>query len=267
MRPLILPFLFVSTVGAGPTRGPELPAIATPVVPQETQEVPAQEPPSYSSYPVKPSTPGQPGSNDGHPPLPPLRECAWEWPDGSISGWYAGFGAGLAYTRSVEGRVEDRLDDFGYNNADLDFARSAMAGKLFIGYRFERPLSVEAGWLDLGRVDGDFTIPPPPPGIGGSFRQDSSGFFASAAWHLHETELWSFSAKVGALAWESDTKISLVGLPASQRNSSEDGVNPFFGFTAMRSVNRRVGARFEVERYYLDSDPTDLLSAGLFVKF
>ena len=194
-------------------------------------------------------------------------QCAWSWPDGGLSGWYAGFGAGRSYARSVEGSAEARLDDLGFNNAALDLDGNAWAGKLFVGYRFERPVSLEAGWLDLGRVDGEFKIPPPPPGVGGEFRQDTSGFFASAAWHFEETELWSFSAKAGALFWESDLTLSLAGLPQGQRRSSEDGVNPFFGLTAMRSLSERVGARVEYERYYLDSDPTDLLSAGLFVKF
>lgn len=260
---LILPILFSGVPGADSA----LVETATPFedrlsLADWVQAAELQEPPTAGA--------GAPGSDDsdlGRTPLPVHHECAWQWPDGSISGWYAGLGVGLAYTRSIDDGISDRLTRFGFSNADVDYASSAMAGKLFVGYRFERPFSVEAGWMHLGRVDGDFTVPPPPPGVAGTFEQDTTGFFASAAWHFHETELWSFSAKAGGLEWDTDTKISLAGLPPGQRNSSDDGIDPFFGLTAMRSVNDRVGARMEVERFFLDSDPIDHLSVGLFVKF
>lgn len=201
------------------------------------------------------------------PQVPPARECAWTWPDGGLSGWYAGVGGGLAYTQSVDSNGGARLADLGFNNATVDFDASAWAGKLFVGYRFQRPFSVEAGWVDLGQVDGDFRVPPPPVGVGGSFRQDTSGFFASTAWHFEETELWSVSCKVGAFLWDTDITVSTPGLAPGQRSRTESGLNPFFGLTAARTLSERMGMRIEYDRFYLDSDPTDLLSLGLFVKF
>ena len=200
-------------------------------------------------------------------PEPDAPDCAWSWPDGRLSGWYAGVGAGLAYTDAADEVAGDALSGIGFNNASTDLDESAWAGKVFVGYRFERPLSLEAGWVDLGEVDGDFKIPPPPPGVGGSFSREASGFFASAAWHFEESELWSFSGKVGGFLWDSDTTLSSPGLPPNQRHTSDNGFNPFFGLTAMRTLSERVGARIEYDRFYLDSDPTDLLSLGLFVKF
>jgi hypothetical protein len=207
------------------------------------------------------------GDSEPEPPPPQDRDCAWTWPEGRLSGWYAGIGGGLAYTRAIDNVAEDRLGQIGFNNADTDFDASAWSSKLFVGYRFEQPFSIEAGWVDLGEVDGDFRIPPPPPGVGGTFRRDADGFFASAAWHFEERELWSFSAELGGFLWETDTTISSAAVAAGQRHSNDTGFNPFFGLTAMRTLSERVGARIEYDRFYLDSDPTDLLSLGLFIKF
>ena len=251
---LVLPPLVLAgvlPVGAESAPSAESPAHSLPALPELLASEPEPEPELELELELEPQA----------------RDCAWTWPAGRLSGWYAGIGGGLAYTGAGDNVAEDALTAIGFNNASLDIDSSAWAGKLFVGYRFERPLSLEAGWVDLGQLDGDFKIPPPPPGVGGAFRRDASGFFASAAWHFEERELWSFSGKVGGFLWESDTTVSSPGLPPGQRHSSDSGFNPFFGLTAMRTLSERVGARIEYDRFYLDSDPTDLLSLGLFIKF
>jgi len=205
--------------------------------------------------------------NGGHPSSPPPTQCAWEWPGGERSGWYAGLGGGWAYTYGVDHRSGRVLSDLGFNNANLDFDPSDVAGKVFVGYRFEQPYSVEAGWLHLGRVNGDFTVPPPPPGVGGSFRDDANGWFASGSWYFHERDPWSFSAKAGIWAWDSEVHLHVPGLAKNQRSATDSGVNPFFGLTASRALSERLGARLEYEKYFLDYDQTDLLGVGLYVKF
>ena len=54
------------------------------------------------------------------------------------------------------------------------------------------------------------------------------------------------------------------GLPFS---ASQYGVDIFLGFGAAFYFTRNVGLRIEWERYKLDSDHADLLSAGVIVRF
>jgi hypothetical protein len=156
-------------------------------------------------------------------------------------GWM--IGGGIYYSK-VDDKVEIDWEDIDLGN--LNFDNSSEAYHISGGYRFNKWLSLDAGYWDLG-----------------SFRSDKDGSghkqaFDAETWTVGgmvSVPLWimDFYARGGAAMWEYDGK-----------NVDIDGTDPYYGVGAAFNIGGSLDIYAEWVRFDLD---TDLDTFGLGVRF
>ncbi len=182
-------------------------------------------------------------------------------------GWYAGIAGGLAYHGGSDGGLEGALAGAGFNNPNIDDAFDESAFKLFAGYRFvDSPLSVELAYVDLATVDGDYTVPPPPGGVGGSYDEDVHGWQLLARAHVWENE--DFSAAVRLGGWWRETDGDVLAQPGNAAFSyGEHDFDATVGADLSYRLTDLIGLRGEYDRYFMNGKNVDMLSFGVFFDF
>lgn len=133
--------------------------------------------------------------------------------------------------------------------------------KAFVGFRLGRHVAIEAGWVDLGdvRYSGSSGAVPVTGG-----RIGVSGLNGSVVGLIPLGSNIELFGKVGAISWEADASDQRAGVPFA-RNT--DGTDLSAGLGANFYFARHVGLRVEAERFELDNDNADLVSANLLVRF
>lgn len=166
---------------------------------------------------------------------------------------YLGVGGG-----SVE--IDSRITNGLITSGTVD-AKHDRGGKAFAGLRLGRHLALELGWVDLGdvRYSG---VSGAVPVTGGKI--GVNGVNGALVGLIPLGDRLELFGKLGAFAWEADAKDQRAGLPFSRKTEATDrsaglGANLYFA--------RNVGLRVEAERFELDNDNADLVSANLLMRF
>jgi hypothetical protein len=157
------------------------------------------------------------------------------------TGWMIGGGV---YYSTVDDKVE--IDWENIERGDFNFDSSSEAFHVTGGYRFNKWLSLDAGYWDLGSFKSD---------------KDGSGSkeqFDAEAWTVGgmvSVPLWimDFYAKGGAAMWEYDG-----------RNIDTDGTDPYYGIGASFNIGGSLDLYAEWVRFDLE---TDLDTFGLGVRW
>ena len=133
--------------------------------------------------------------------------------------------------------------------------------------------AAEVAYVDLGDVtasfDGVSIDVPQMLTVAGRLRPATGdGFSISALGRYPFGERWAIFAEVGAFFWESDLSIDITGGSITNFDSpSMDGTDVVYGVGGDLYIGDNFGLRLEWERYALDSNDVDLVSASVLVRF
>jgi OOP family OmpA-OmpF porin len=173
----------------------------------------------------------------------------------SAADWYVGGSVGRSQIEVSTSAIEQGFqedDDFVATDTSLDDAD--VGWKLFIGYRLLPILSLEAGYLDLGRATFDTTIVDAPPPFDAitpfeiRARAEAAGPHLSGVLHLPLTPRLQVMARAGLFRWKADFTERLPDTGTTRVDRSEDDVDLQYGVGVQLALNEAFGARFEWER-------------------
>lgn|SRR5690554_6759028 len=180
----------------------------------------------------------------------------------SADGWYVGGGIGQSKVDAVECEPDP---DIACSADDSD-----TAFKVFGGYQFASPASspftgaVEFGYVDLGEA----SITASDSSAAARIVLEGSGFTFSVLGSLAATDWLSLIGKVGVMRWDYDVDVSVATVLGSGFGSGSDsGTDIMFGFGAGFAMTEQFGARLEWERFDIDGDDVDLMSASFIYRF
>jgi len=144
---------------------------------------------------------------------------------GQDPGFYIGAGAG-----------QSMVDEGAYDDEDAAFSA-------FGGYQFNRWLGLEAGYVDLGKLEAGAAA--------ASVEADSIYFTAVGT--LPFTEKFSGYAKAGFQRWDLDTAI-----PGLAGTGDDSGTDPTYGLGLQYSFNDAFTLRAEYSRFEIEDADVDL---------
>ena len=197
-------------------------------------------------------------------------------------GWYAGLGVGASMAElsdsRASGEIQSALESGGYtfNNGGSSISAStdstAFAWKVYGGYQLSNYFALEAAYVGLGSVKAKFTgtVDGPEGAVGdGSAKASGIAFWGVGIAPIGKN--FSVFAKIGGLHWKDERGGSAtVGnfSPVVQSLAETNyGTDVCFGLGASYDLTNHIGFRLEWERYRVDTDDRDMLSAGARWKF
>ena len=124
--------------------------------------------------------------------------------------------------------------------------------KLFGGYKFNRNLAVEGGFVDFGEISASFPT--------GSATVSSDALFAAAVGILPVSSKFSVFGKLGFFMWD----LTATGTGGTV---SDDGTDLLIGVGLGFDITERLTIRAEWEDYDGGGDGVNFLSAGLQYNF
>ncbi|MEH6589784.1 MAG: outer membrane beta-barrel protein [Halioglobus sp.] len=148
-------------------------------------------------------------------------------------------GGGGSYAQ-IDGGIDiDEIEDI----TDIDFDDSSFSYNLNAGWRFNKWLSVDAGYWDLGSFKTEVE------GLDRKQTFDSSAFTVGG---MVSVPLWimDFYARAGAAMWEADG-----------RYIDEDGTDPYYGLGAAFNIGGSLDLYLEWVRF--EEADLDLDTFGL----
>lgn len=181
----------------------------------------------------------------------------------SAQDMYAGIGIGQSKVDGIACDPETMADFFDISCRAED---TDTAFKLFGGYRIPTTstfsTAIELGYIDFGEVSISGT-----DSFFGSMRfaASATGFSLSGVGIAEITDRLSLMGKVGMLMWDVDYKLS--SSEEGSLSDSESGTDFTFGIGAILSLTDRVSARIEWERFEINDEDADLLSASILFAF
>lgn len=186
------------------------------------------------------------------------------------AGWYVGVNAGAARAKIDDPRIINDLLTSGFSVTSFRNDEHHFGFKAFGGYEFNRYISLEGGYFDLGRF-GFTTVTAPPGTLRGDIRIRGANLDLVGSLPLGE-RLSVFVRGGLNYAQSKDsfagTGAVIVANPSPHRWAS----NYKFGFGGQFNFSSAVGMRLEAERYRVDDavgnkGDVDLYSAGLVFRF
>jgi len=167
--------------------------------------------------------------------------------------WYIGASAGLAKS---DAGVTDLT-------GDLKLDESNMGYKVYAGYDVNKYISAEVFYADFGKVNltgsnGTFKHDGATNTVTSAFEYgaDITSFGTSAVFHLPLHKHVIPFAKIGVHRWKQ-----------SFSTSNLTGTDMQYGLGIDFPINDSFSIRTEYESYKFDSDNSQLMTAGLIVKF
>jgi OOP family OmpA-OmpF porin len=146
--------------------------------------------------------------------------------------------------------------------------------KIYFGYKVNETFSTEFQYADFGKAElkgnnGDRFIADGRElqftANNASISGKTKSFGASILAGTNITESIRPFAKVGLHRWDQKTTTSAAGVGGT--SESDDGVDVFYGVGLDVKIVKNVFGRVEVERYKIDSNYGDFISAGIRVAF
>ncbi|WP_237704268.1 OmpA family protein [Idiomarina sp. A28L] len=186
------------------------------------------------------------------------------------SGWYLGVGGGSSQATIARADIIADLLESGYTTTEFNSDTKDFGFKIYGGYQFNRHISIEGGYFDLGEFSYTATTIP----AGTSFGElEFDGWNLDVVAMLPLTEKSSLFVRIGAHS--SKASVDFVGTgavnvlnPRFQKTSTDYK----FGFGYQYEMTERVTFRIEAERYRMDDavgnhGDLDLFSVNLIYRF
>lgn len=159
----------------------------------------------------------------------------------------AGGYLGVSLGHSTSDALDELNDISGVSVDDSDTGY-----KVFAGYNINANFAVEGFYADLGELSATFG--------GNKAKVESDTFGAALLAKLPLGEKAEVFAKLGYQFWDAEASVNSYDL------ADDDGSDAVYGIGAAYRFNN-VSIRAEYERFELDSEDVDLLSAGVAYNF
>lgn len=150
-------------------------------------------------------------------------------------------GGGGSYAQVDDALDLDDLDDI----TDIDFDDNSFSYNLNVGWRFNKWLSVDAGYWDLGSYKSE---------IGGLDRKQSFDSKAFTLGGMASIPVWIIDlyARAGIAMWEADG-----------RNVDEDGSDPYYGVGGAFNIGGSLDLYLEAIRFEQADINLDTIGLGV----
>ena len=121
------------------------------------------------------------------------------------------------------------------------------AWKIFIGYQFNKYISLEGGYVDFGESESTYTF----AGLPNNFAHaEIDGFYSNALFSFPVHEKVSIFGKFGILFWDIELTDGINnGLEIVEFETDDDGTDYFFGAGIQAKITKHISARAEYEFY------------------
>ena len=186
------------------------------------------------------------------------------------SGWLVGGNVGRTKARIDDVQIRERLMGSGFTTSSMSTDDRDKGFKIFGGYKYNKYLSVESGYFDLG--DFSFTANTVPAGsLNGTIK--IRGLNLDAVGTLPVSERFSVFGRVGAqYAQVRDTFTGSGAVTVNNPSPKKNAVNHKFGLGVQYALTDSLGLRGEVERYRINDavggrGDVDMASVGLVYVF
>ncbi len=183
--------------------------------------------------------------------------------------WYVwgdyGYAKGAGNKRDLNRKLSSAGVDATITKLDNERSTWQLGG----GYRFNQNWSLELGYVDLGEVSVQLT----------GTTTSASQFYGRASrihpqsangWLLTSQYYWPFSESIGVLArvgvWYWQSSYTTYD-NAAVGNDAARGADLVFGLGGVYKITEPIGARLLLQRYYIGSEVTNMLSFGLTYRF
>lgn len=180
--------------------------------------------------------------------------------------WYMGANLGETDANIDINRISENLSAGGFTTTGVSTDEKNLGGKLFAGYQFNRFLSFEAGYFDLGSVN--FRTDTAPEGsLNGSMKTRGLNFDMVGYIPLHEA--FSLFGRVGVnYALSKDNFYGTGAVTINDTNPSKREANLKLGYGVQYAINDNWALRLEEERYHINDAVSnrgdiDLISLGV----
>lgn len=196
--------------------------------------------------------------------------------------WYVGANAGQSAISASSGDVDSGflLDD-GFTASGTTLDKKDTGWKVYAGYRFNRYIAAEGGYVDLGKASFNTTIvaapsgttPAPPFPIHAT--ATARGVFLSALAHWPVTQDFSLFVRAGAFRSDAKFTETIPGTGITRVSETERRTDANYGAGLQWAFSRAVAARLEFERFRKvgrgiggrEGRDVDFASVGLMVQF
>jgi OmpA-OmpF porin, OOP family len=159
--------------------------------------------------------------------------------DDNDEGFYVGGGVGQ-FNLEVDG-----ID--GIDEAIETLDDSDTAWQVFIGWRLNPYISLQAAYIDFGGPEDDFST----AGSSGNYRAEFSGFAPAIIGHLPLGPV-ELSAKLGYYIYDLDITANLDDLGGNVFESSDSGEDVMYGVGVGITLFERLNAKLEYEKIDLE---------------
>jgi OOP family OmpA-OmpF porin len=188
------------------------------------------------------------------------------------STWYVGLGYGSSEADSDISNFGNDMLALGHVVSNLTVDDSSEGLKLFGGYNFNEYFAAELAYVDLGEVTVSFDgisndVPQMLLDAGGLLPVLGDGFSVAAVGRYPFGERFAIFGKVGAYFWEADLAIDVTGGITATGNPTVDGTDVVYGVGGDLYLGDLFGLRLEWERYALDPNDVDFVSASVLFRF
>lgn len=165
--------------------------------------------------------------------------------------------AGLGFTvNDVEQSDADALANdliaAGYSSASVELDKTAAAGKIGFGYKFNRYLAIDFAYVNLGTFEARIHT----TGPSGEFTADDqvTGTAFSIVGMLPVSENWSVFGRAGSLKWKETLEIRGCAVSCVRSDTSIKGRDGFVGLGANWELSERWGLTAEWDAVKLKYD-------------
>jgi OOP family OmpA-OmpF porin len=167
------------------------------------------------------------------------------------NGLYAGLQLG-------QSRVVDIPNTLPWAGADVD--KNNFAGRVYLGYQFNKYISTELGYEDLGTVDINHILH--TPGMNSSIKQQAGDLIAKASLPIGD-HFNVFALGGGAYADFSQDNNNLANYSNVGNKGEVSGIRPTYGVGASYDVNRKLSLDLSWRQIYGGSDVQSVNFTGV----
>jgi hypothetical protein len=190
--------------------------------------------------------------------------------DVARKGFYLGFGMGKTDSSMSANEFGTDLVNLGYNVSNVTIDEDSFGWKIYAGYMFNQYIGAQLGWLDLGKLESQFTASVAPNQIDDLLRASTNllpgrgkGVTADVVLQYPFSERFAIYGTLGMFfaAPETTQEVQGSGVGSASRSESDKdfaasiGVSMAFGSMAI--------VKLGYERYDIDGLETDFPMAAI----
>jgi opacity protein-like surface antigen len=189
-------------------------------------------------------------------------------------GWYIGASIGTATSETSGAEFADGMSAAGYSVSSLSLDDKDSGYKVTVGFSFNKHISVQGSYVDLGKLETVFSTSVQPDDIDAMLEAGASllpgrgrGFLTDLVIQLPVSERFALYATLGLFWAEPETSQTVI-YGGSGTASRSDTDQDFAGSIGVRfKASDRLSLKLGYEQYNIDRQKTDFPTASLTYRF